>query len=191
MNMSNPLDNKSRGSTTLTVNKKKWNVPKQTAWLLATGILLSISAFPLNYQNNYLVTISAVSGSDKGETTERYIYKTGEKVQVQVTMTNTSAKTLNVPKGEDYYRPQLFRDGQLVAYREAVSERVGKQEKGGSSRIVGFLFLKPNEPQSDIIDLDYWYEHLPSGHYQLSLQRIFFKRRAESNAVFFEITAYD
>ncbi len=154
--------------------------------LLASLMVLSPSAFSLA-KGDYLVTISVVSVPRNGEMVKRERYKAGENVQVKVTMTNTSTETRNVPKGEDYYRPWLFRDGVEVAFRREVSERVTKQEKLGYTRVTGFLFLKPNEPQSDIIDLNYWYEPLKPGHYQLSLQRTFFKQRAESNLVFFEV----
>lgn len=160
---------------------------KHSIWLLALVIVLSVFAFSSVRQHDYLVTISVVSVAAESEAVEREQYKAGEKVQVKITMTNTSTRTLNVPKGEDYYRPHLARDGQPVAYRKGVSERIEKQERGGSSRITGFLFLKPNEPQSDIIDLDYWYLPLEPGHYQLSLKRIFFKQREDSDVVFFEV----
>lgn len=183
------LDNGLSGDKILIISKMKGKLLKQMIWVLLSVMFLPFSAFPFNFQNDYLVTISAVSTSSEGKLIEREQYKAGEKIQVKVTMVNTSSKTLNVPKGEDYYRPQLFRDGQLVAYRKEVFERIEKQDKGDSSRITGFLFLKPNEAQSDVINLDYWYEPLPSGHYQLSLQRIFFKQRVESNVIFFEVAS--
>lgn len=156
--------------------------------LLTLCVWLSslFTAFALNRAQDYTVAIFTVSGC-KGEAGERERYGLGEHVRVKVLMTNISGKTLNVPKGEDYYRPQLFRDGQLVAYRKEVSERVDKLEKGTGARITGFLFLEPNEPQVDSIDLNYWYGRLEAGQYQLSLQRIFFKQRVESNAVLFEV----
>jgi hypothetical protein len=163
------------------------NMLKHTASLLASVIVLAFSAFPSVHQQDYLLTISVVSMPGEGEPVVRESYKAGEKVQVKITMTNTATETRNVPKGEDYSRPRLSRDGVEVAYRKEVSERIKKQEKLGYTRVTGFLFLKPNEPQSDIIDLNYWYEPLKPGHYQLSLQRTFFKQRAESNAVFFEV----
>jgi hypothetical protein len=163
----------------------KRRMMKHTAWL-ASVMVLSISIFS-SAQYDYLVTISVVSVSGEGEPVARERYRSGEKVHVKITITNTSPNTLNIPKGEDYSRPRLYRDGQLITYRKDVSERIEKQETGDSSRITGFLFLKPNEPQSDIIDLNYWYEFLKPGHYKLSLQRIFFKQRAASNTVFFEV----
>lgn len=162
--------------------------PCNRVWLLVLFILLPtlVPAFPISRAQDYTVMISTVSDC-KGELVEREQYKVGGQVKVKVMMTNISTGTLNVPKGEDYYRPQLFRDGQLVAYRKEVSERTEKLGKGTAARITGFLFLKPNEPQVDTIDLNYWYEPLEVGQYQLSLQRIFFKQRIESNAVLFEV----
>lgn len=156
-------------------------------WLLIVLIGPPASAGPLGRGQDYTVMISTVLVPYKNKAIERERYAVGEPVQVKVVMTNASTQTLNVPKGEDYYRPQLFRYGQLVAYRKEVSERIEKLGAGTGARITGFFFLKPNEPQSDTIDLDYWYGPLEAGHYQLTLQRIFFKQRAESNAVLFEV----
>lgn len=155
-------------------------------FMLFIWLSILFPASPLSNAQDYTVTISTVSGCI-GKLVERGQYRVGEHVQVKVLMTNISTKTLNVPKGDDYYRPQLFRDGQLVAYRKEVSERIEKLGKGTGARITGFLFLEPHEPQVDTIDLNYWYERLDVGQYQLSLQRIFFKQRVESNAVFFEV----
>lgn len=160
---------------------------RNNAWLLMLLIWLPISAFSLSHVQDYTVTISTVLMSCTDKLIERGQYRIGEQVQVKVVMTNTSTKTLNVPKGEDYYRPQLFRDGQLMSYRKEVSERIEKLGKGTGSRITGFFFLKPNEPQVGTIDLNYWYEPLEAGRYQLSLERIFFKQKVESNVVSFEV----
>lgn len=150
-------------------------------------ILLPCAAFSRHRVQDYAATISTVLVSSHDQLIEREKYRVGEQVLVKVAMVSDATKTMNVPKGEDYYRPQLFRNGQLVNYRKEVAERVEKLERGTGSRITGFLFLKPHERQADTIDLSYWYEPLEIGRYQLSLQRIFFKQRVLSNAVFFEI----
>jgi len=159
---------------------------RHTVSVIASIAILALSGFSTIQQHDYLVEISVVSKPTEGELIKE-TYKSGEKVQVKVTMTNVSTKTMNVPKGEDYYRPHLVRDGHPVAYRKEVAARIQKQEKGGSSRITGFLFLRPNEPQSDLIDLDYWFKPLRPGRYQLSVRRIFFKQRADSKTIFFKV----
>jgi len=160
---------------------------------------LSLATASLCYSQDYMVMISTVSlckqelvekvqySVDKEELVEKTRYRVGEEVIVRISITNTSNETLNVPKGEDYYRPKLFRHGELVAYREEVSERIETLSNGRAARITGFLFIKPGIPEVDVINLTHWYGPLEPGYYQLSLQRIFFKQSAESNVVTFEV----
>ena len=136
----------------------------------------------------YEVVIS-IPDTDSSSGVERL--KVGEKVRVKVKVTNTSDRKLSVPKGNDWYRPQLIRDGQSVPYRKEAAERIEKgDEPGCCCTVNGFMFPEPRKSGEDTIDLDYWYGSLEAGQYQLSLERIFFgPESAYSNVVSFEIVA--
>ncbi|RMG04563.1 MAG: hypothetical protein D6735_06735 [Acidobacteria bacterium] len=154
--------------------------------LFATMI---INAYSQSTKPNFRVIISTVSVSSEGEVTAKDSFEVGEAVQIKVEITNLSDKRINVPKGLGFSRPRLFRDGELVPYREEIGKQFDKHEGG---RISGMLFPKPNESQSEIIDLSDFYEVLKPGQYQLSLERRFFKVddspiNIQSNAVTFKI----
>ena len=161
---------------------------ERISWLFILLTLVAINTSSKALAQNYEAAISTVSIGEKDDAVEKAQFKVGEKVQVKVSVTNLAETKMNAPKGEDYYRPRLYRNGQLVAYRKEIAYRIEKQNNGGSFRVTGFWFLEPHKPQTDNIDLSYWYSPLKSGQYQLSLERLFFKReRATSNVVFFEV----
>lgn len=156
----------------------------KTGVLLLIGAATALSAASSPNHQDYFVSISL---SDQTGSATPAQYAVGDNVWLKVTMTNLSTETLNVPKGEDYARPRLMKDGNVLSYKKTVAERVKKQEAGGSYRVTGFLFLKPQEPQYDVIDLSYWYESLQPGYYQVYVERRFFRQTAVSNPIFFEI----
>lgn len=163
------------------------------ALLFCIALIMAIAAnaYSQSFQPSFKVVISTVSGSSDEEVTAKYSFKVGEAVQIKVEITNLSDKRINVPKGPGFSRPTLFRDGELVPYREEISKQFKKGEGGVVS---GMLFLKPNETQTDILDLSYFYEPLKRGEYQLSLERRFFKVNdsvihIQSNTVTFEVVS--
>lgn len=134
------------------------------------------------------VVISAVGVLGEDRITKRNAFKIGEAVKVKVEITNLSSKSINVPKGIDYSRPKLYRDGQLVPYRKEVTDR----EHLNYRSVTGVQVLKPDETLTEILSLDEYYELLIPGKYRLSLERSFFKvSDAEpvvwSNEVIFEV----
>jgi hypothetical protein len=101
----------------------------------------------------YDVTIS-LSDTDRSTGVERL--KVGEKIRVKVEVMNPSHRKLSIPKGNDWNRPQLLRDGQIVPYRKEVVERIEKRgEAGGCCTVNGFMFLESDKFGVDTIDLDY------------------------------------
>jgi hypothetical protein len=161
---------------------------KRTISLAALTTCAFIIGTQIVAAQKYEVVIS-IPGTDHSSGVERL--KVGEKVRVQVKVTNTTDRKLTVPKGNDWYRPQLIRDGQSVPYGKEAAQRIEKSgEPGGCCTVNGFLLLEPHKSWEDTIDLDYWYGSLEAGQYQLSLERIFFgPESAYSNLVSFEIVA--
>lgn len=158
---------------------------KQVACIFALFLFVEVGA----RAQNFGVSISTASSEEQSEQVEKDKFELSEKIPIKISVKNMGDTKANVPKGEDWYRPRLYRNGRLLPYRQEVSERIEKGERGeGSFRVTGFLFLEPNQLRVDMIDLSYWYPPLEAGQYQLSLERLFFKReRIESNVVFFEV----
>jgi hypothetical protein len=163
------------------------------AWLfcIALTVIVTANAYSQSAAPNFRVVILTVSGTSEEEMTAKDRFKIGEAVQVKVEITNLSNKRINIPKGPGFSRPTLFHDGQLVPYREEISKQF---ETGKGVGVSGMLFPKPNETQTDILDLSDFYEPLEPGQYQLSLERRFFKVGGidiyiESNAVTFEVVS--
>lgn len=129
------------------------------------------------------VTIATTAGF-LGQPINRY--KVGEQIPVSITMTNTSAQPLYTCISSDIYqdRPKLTRDGKVVSYmngqsydaRYAKHNEVCKEEN-----LPEPVRLEPNKPTvADWLVLvgdgvstqaDAWYDPLPAGKYELSIQR--------------------
>jgi hypothetical protein len=131
------------------------------------------------------VTIASVS-SFLGPPTNHY--RVGDQIPITITMTNTSPSTVYTCLSSDIYQdvPKLTRDGQVVPYMNWQSyERLNAQRDNAchneDENIKEPVILRPNEPQmadwfvladSDISSgADAWYDPLPAGEYELSIQR--------------------
>jgi len=155
---------------------------------LALGLLILVAFAVAMAQtpataSNVKVTIATTDGF-LGPPAARY--KVGEQIPVTITMTNTSKDALYTCISSDVYqdRPKLTRDGKAVAYLNAASyearyarrNQVCKQEN-----IPEQVLLEPNKPTvADWLVLvgdgvstqaDAWYDSLPPGKYELSIQR--------------------
>jgi len=128
------------------------------------------------------VTIATTSGF-LGPPVNRY--RVGEQIPVTITMTNTSKDPVSTCISSDVYQdvPKLTRDGKLVPYlnwqsyellnakRNHVCEEENLPEpvllKGNESKLADWLVLV----DSDLSGADNWYDTLPAGKYELTLQR--------------------
>lgn len=129
------------------------------------------------------VTIATTAGF-LGQPANRY--KVGEQIPVNITMTNTSATPVYTCISSDLYQdvPTLTRDGKEVPYMnyqtyemlQAKTERTCQQEN-----LPEPVLLRPNEPtvadwlvladSSPSGEADVWYDTLPAGKYELSIER--------------------
>lgn len=148
------------------------------------------------------VTIATV-GSFLGPPTDRY--RVGEQIPVTITMTNTSTGPLNACISSDLYQnlPKLRKNGELVPYMKWQSyERLNAQRNHvcQDENLPQTVLLRPSEPKAAdwfvLVDsststgAEAWYDSLPPGKYELSIQR----RLAccdgpmvESNKISFEV----
>ena len=148
------------------------------------------------------VTIATVGGS-LGPPTDHY--KVGDQIPVVITMTNSSSAPISVCVSSDLYQnlPKLMRDGQLVpymkwqSYARLVSQR---DDTCKDLNVPDSVLLKQNQPvQADWFVLtdsstssgaEAWYDTLPPGKYELTIQRRFAccdGPMVESNKISFEI----
>jgi hypothetical protein len=131
------------------------------------------------------VTIATV-GPFLGVPTDRY--RVGQDINVTITMTNTSAEPLNACISSDLYQnlPKLTKDGVQVPYMKWQSyERLNAQRDQTCQdlNVPEPVILKPNEPNkadwfvlvdsSPSTGAEAWYDPLPAGKYELSIQRRF------------------
>ena len=129
-------------------------------------------------------------------------YKAGDQIPVTITMTNTSTQPLYTCISSDVYQdlPRLTRDGKLVPYMNWQSFETVYAKRNHmceEENLPEPVLLKPNEPTvadwfllADTGGADAWYDSLPAGKYELTIQR----RLAccdgpmvESNKISFEV----
>ena len=113
-------------------------------------------------------------------------YRGGEQIPVTITMTNTSKDALYTCISSDVYQdlPKLTRDGKVVPYAnsllyETVSAR--KNHVCEEENLPESVLLQPNAPRvadwfllvndRTTEDADAWYDVLPAGKYELTIQR--------------------
>ena len=131
-------------------------------------------------------------------------YKVGEQIPVTITMTNTSKDAVYTCISSDLYqdRPQLTRDGKPVPYMNWQSYETVNAKRNHmceQENLPEPVLLRPNEPRvADWFVLvadtsggaDAWYDSLPVGKYELSIQRRLSccdGPMVESNKVSFEV----
>ena len=132
-------------------------------------------------------------------------YKVGEQVPVTFTMTNTSTQPIYVCDSGTLYQdlPKLVKDGRVLPYLKWQSFQLADAKKNNTCQqedLPESVMLKPNE--STVVDwfvlVDStistgalaWYDSLPPGKYELSIQRRFGccdGPMVESNKISFEI----
>lgn len=137
------------------------------------------------------IVITIATKGDNYEPKTRY--KLGDKVLVEVTMTNTSTEPLEGSIGNSYFqdRPRLRKDGELLPYRKEVPAVLRQREKhpGLFGSTIPYR-LEPNVPQVVHRFLfDDWYEQLEPGQYELTLRHRFWGKEipAESDTAKFEV----
>lgn len=119
---------------------------------------------------------------DSPETSEPF--KTGDRVNVRVITTNNAQSPVRLPISNTYIqdRPQLFRDGQLMKYKEDVEKLLETSDSEPNSLRRRSILLPPNDAKVvEVIDLANWYRPLKTGHYQLAI-----KHRFESGGTWIE-----
>jgi len=117
-------------------------------------------------------------------------FRVGEQIPVTITMTNTSSEPLNVCVSSTFFQdlPKVTKDGQLLPYMKWQSEELHRAQEDKACLNLSLpesILLKPNEPTviswlilvndapldaGGLLDPDGWYDPLPPGDYELSIQ---------------------
>ena len=133
--------------------------------------------------NNVKVSIATTDGF-LGPPAMRY--KVGEQIPVTITMTNTSKDALYTCISSDVYQdlPKLTRDGKVVPYANSLSYETVSAKTNHvceEENLPEPVLLQPNEPRvadwfllvndRTTEDADAWYDVLPAGKYELTIQR--------------------
>lgn len=119
-------------------------------------------------------------------------FKEGDKLKIRVIITNNSHEMVRVPISDTYVqnRPQLYRDGDLVPYKQNIEKLVKTNANEPDFLRTDSSLLSPGSPKPiEIIDLADWYKPLRVGHYQLAVKHRFEQGGTwiESSPVTFEI----
>jgi hypothetical protein len=188
------------------------NLPRS---LSALGVLILIASTVAMGQSAAATDETALTPDEQSvkvtiATTDGFLgppatrYKVGEEIPVTITMTNTSKDALYTCMSSDVYQdlPKLTRDGKVVPYMKWVSYETMNAKRDHmceAENIPEPVLLKPNEPRvADWFVLvadnsggaDAWYDSLPAGKYELTIQRRFAccdGPMVESNKISFEV----
>jgi hypothetical protein len=120
-------------------------------------------------------------------------YKPGDKVLIEVSMTNTGSEPLEVGIGNSYFqdRPRMKKDGKPVLYHKELPGVLKEKEKRpGQFGSAMYYKLEPDVPT--VVHrflLEDWYDRLEPGQYELTLRHRFWGKEvpAESDTVSFEV----
>jgi len=148
---------------------------------IVIGLMIAASA-QAKAQTPLQLTIRA--GSEIGESKDRF--KVGDTILITLTMTNTATAPQNVCVSSNLYQnlPRLTKDGQLIPIMNWTSSvrRIAKHDETCKDiNLPDRVVLDPKAPK----DIDWfvlvdssvstgaesWYDALPPGKYELSLQR--------------------
>jgi hypothetical protein len=121
-------------------------------------------------------------------------YTVGDWILFQLFVTQSLSETLWVDDGglSRYYeyRPELYKDGDLMAFSKTVSERVAGSERNPFSiSSKPYNMVPDRECELSTLNLDDWYVRLGPGHYQLSVRKRFVWDGdwVQSNPVIFDV----
>src|SRR6266436_1447278 len=103
-------------------------------------------------------------------------FHVGDDLDFQLLITNLSIEAVTVPVRSTMVmnRPELYRDGQLVPFRDGLAEKLETQGIDLAGRM-DFAYLEPSKRQKlETIWLKYWYDPFRRGHYKLTVKHRFF-----------------
>lgn len=121
-------------------------------------------------------------------------YRIEKNVYLRVFLTNNSNGIIRAIVVDTYYqnRPRLYKNGNLVPYRESITKLVRSKDASPHFIRVGSLFLMQPTTRTDLqeLNLDDWYEPLEPGLYRL-INRCRFEVRGpwsvDSEELLFEV----
>lgn len=100
-------------------------------------------------------------------------YKAGSEISFELSATSMLTEPFEVPLLHSYdkFRPELYRDEQLVPYRKGTVGLLEKRENLWTYVSLRYAKLEPNKPQLiGSVNLGDWYDPLVPGTYTLTLK---------------------
>jgi hypothetical protein len=121
-------------------------------------------------------------------------YRVGDSMYFQLLVSQSVFDDLTVEstRWSHYeYRPELSRDGEVIAYRKEAQEAVehADQDRASSVSHIPIRLVPGREYNWATVKLDDWYDPLGPGHYQLTVSKRFVwdGDRVQSNPVIFDV----
>jgi len=183
--------------------------------LSALGVMIIIASTIAMGQSETATTEKALTPAEQSikvtiATTDGFLgppatrYKVGEQIPVTITMTNTSKDAVYTCISSDLYqdRPKLTRAGKVLPYMNWESYETMNAKRNHmceAENIPEPVLLRPDEPRAAdwfvlVADgsggADAWYDSLPAGKYELTIQRRFAccdGPMVQSNTISFEV----
>lgn len=152
-----------------------------------------LKLFKPDFPKLNLAGTSSGEEEKKGKRTVEH-FNSGSKINFRLIITNASEEQVFGCSEFDSHilnRPQLYRDGELVSYRENVKELLEvKDRRYASRRAMGFA-IEPKMSITERVSLDDWYEPLQPARYELSVWHRFIwgGEWLESPSLTFEVAA--
>jgi hypothetical protein len=120
-------------------------------------------------------------------------YSVGDAINFQLLITQSLTENLmlgNLMSPYYEYRPELYKDANLLPYNKQMQEKIARAESRAPSGSLIMVQLAPGrETRWTDIDVEYWYGALAPGHYQLIVRKQFAYQGdwAESNPITFDV----
>lgn len=163
--MNNPHHIKSRNSWhSVTLTQKK----KLIILFIFAFLIFPSGAFSSDSDPPYKIQIAITDNPGKNDGQVMKVYCEGQKLLLKVEVTNLSDKASNLAKGFGFTMPVLLRDKKPVPYRAGINEQFIKAENDPAE---GVVVLRSGQSDSELIDLDKFYEPLKEGSYQILVER--------------------
>jgi len=175
---------------------KKMLIVLFSVLFLASGEFVAQEPQQVLLKDPSVIQLELVPGKDQstdgGEDLASRIYEAGSKVFVRIDAINSSQEpvTLLVVEPSRENRPELYRSGDKLDYRDGLMKELEAREHDPPRSMAQLFKLEPGERKRiGYINLRDWYDSLEPGHYQLSIKHRFElgQKWIESAAVTFEV----
>jgi hypothetical protein len=162
-------------------------------WVQSNSVIFDVQPRKVAVQVLDGITVEMVPENFQAQPKEK-IYRLKDDTFITVVVLNNSNGQLNIPVIDVYYgnRPQLFKDGVILPYKEDITKLLSFKDENPSSIETSLSLSVDAKTRSPLMNLNLngWYGPLQPGHYRLINRRRFEidgPRTAESTDLWFDI----